>query len=428
MIGENRKARLNLYIGSLVGLAVGDALGTTLEFMPPGTFASISDMVGGGPFDLLPGQWTDDTSMALCLAESLVEYQGFNPKDQMERYVRWYKNGHLSSTGTCFDIGTSTELALKKHIATGKPFCGTTDEFSAGNGSIMRLAPVPLFFASDPIQAIKHCAISSKTTHNNAECIDACKLLGALILGAVWKESKEEILSPFYHPVNGYWSKDPLTPKITEIAKGSYKRKEPPKIKGSGYVVDSLEAALWAFYKTESFREGALLAVNLGDDADTTGAVYGQLAGAFYGVEGIPTEWINKVAHYPIIEMLATRLYQQPCSIRTEVHRCPDEILYEKWITGSDKLFRLYLAVSDKYCFIFEVFDVKDPNTITDYIKIPYLNNHEINKGLVVISGKYPEIESYAEELFHILNYSNDEGADERQLTLKELRKKILGY
>ncbi|MBP2628259.1 MAG: ADP-ribosylglycohydrolase [Firmicutes bacterium] len=428
MIIEKRKERLNLYIGSLVGLAVGDALGTTLEFMPPGTFAPITNMVGGGPFDLLPGQWTDDTSMALCLAESLVEYGGFNPKDQMERYVRWYQNGYLSSSGTCFDIGISTELALQKYIATGKPFCGTKDEFSAGNGSIMRLAPVPLFFASDPIQAMKHCAISSRTTHGNQECIDACKLLGALILGVVWKASKEEILSPFYHPVTGYWAKNPLVPKIAEIAKGSYKRKEPPEIKGSGYVVDSLEAALWAFYKTESFREGALLAVNLGDDADTTGAVYGQLAGSFYGVEEIPTEWIGKLAHYSTIEMLATKLYQQPYSISVEVHRCPDEILYEKWITGTHKIFRLYLAVSDEYCFIFEVFDANDPKTIIDYIKIPYLNNHEINKGLVVISGKYPETESYAEELFHILNYSNYGCTDEKQLTLKELRKKILGH
>ena len=425
MISENNKERLNLYIGSLVGLAVGDALGTTLEFMPPGTFTPITNIVGGGPFDLIPGQWTDDTSMALCLAESLVEYNGFNPKDQMERYVRWYQNGYLSSTGTCFDIGDSTELALQKYISTGKLFCGSNDEFSAGNGSIMRLAPIPLFFASDPIQAIKHCAISSKTTHSHPECIDACKLLGALIIGAVWKASKEEILSSFYHPVKGYWAKDPITPKIAEIAKGSYKRKEPPEIKGSGYVVDSLEAALWAFYKTKSFREGALLAVNLGDDADTTGAVYGQLAGAFYGVEEIPTQWIKKITHYSTIEMLATKLYQQPHSISVDVNRRPDEILYEKHIAGIHKIFRLYLAESDEYCFIFEVFDINDANIIIDYSKISYQNEYEVNRCLVSISHRYPEIASYAEEVFNIFNYKNYKITDKRRLTLKELREKF---
>ena len=99
------------YRGALLGLAVGDALGTTLEFKRPGSFAPITDMVGGGPFGLKPGQWTDDTSMALCLAESLVECRGFDPVDQLRRYCRWYREGHLSSTGRCFDIGNTTRAA-----------------------------------------------------------------------------------------------------------------------------------------------------------------------------------------------------------------------------------------------------------------------------------------------------------------------------
>jgi ADP-ribosyl-[dinitrogen reductase] hydrolase len=130
--------------GCLLGLAVGDALGTTLEFKPPGTFTPITDMLGGGPFNLKPGQWTDDTSLALCLAESLIECRGFNPKDQMERYVRWWKEGHLSSTGTCFDIGNTTRAALSAFLKTGNPMSGPTDAYSAGNGSLMRLAPARL--------------------------------------------------------------------------------------------------------------------------------------------------------------------------------------------------------------------------------------------------------------------------------------------
>jgi hypothetical protein len=134
------------YRGALLGLAVGDALGTTLEFKAPGTFKPVTDMVGGGPFGLKPGQWTDDTSMALCLAESLIEKRGFDPKDQMDRYCRRWKEGYLSSTGTCFDIGITVRTALAHYLRTGEPFAGSTDPFTAGNGSLMRLAPVPLAY------------------------------------------------------------------------------------------------------------------------------------------------------------------------------------------------------------------------------------------------------------------------------------------
>lgn len=143
--------------GCLVGLAIGDALGTSIEFSLPGTFAPITDMLGGGPFHLLPGQWTDDTSMALCLAESLVECQGFDPIDQLKRYTLWSQEGHLSSNGRCFDIGGTVRQALRRFRQTGEPICGSTDPSTAGNGSLMRLAPVPMFFADQPVQAIEVC-------------------------------------------------------------------------------------------------------------------------------------------------------------------------------------------------------------------------------------------------------------------------------
>ncbi len=276
------------YRGCLKGLAVGDALGTTLEFKPPGTFAPLTDMVGGGPFGLEPGQWTDDTSMALCLAESLLECRGFDPRDQLERYVRWHRKGHLSSTGTCFDIGNTVAAALRRFEQTGAPDCGSTHPQAAGNGSIMRLAPVPLYFARDPSAAVTRAADSSRTTHGAAEAVDACRYLAALIVGALDGASRDELLSDNYSPAPGLWDAEPLSPRIAEIASGSFRRRQPPDIRGTGYVVQSLEAALWAFDRGSSFRDGALLAVNLGDDADTTGAVYGQLAGAYYGEPGIP--------------------------------------------------------------------------------------------------------------------------------------------
>jgi ADP-ribosylglycohydrolase len=298
------------YRGALLGLATGDALGTTLEFEAPGSFQPLMDLVGGGPFNLKPGQWTDDTSMALCLAESLIECRGFDPVDQLRRYVRWWRTGHLSSTGTCFDIGMTTSTALHRFEKTGEAYCGSSCSNAAGNGSIMRLAPVPMFFARNPQQAIEKCAESSRTTHGAQEAVDACRYLGGLIVGALNDVGKDELLSAQYSPVRGYWQKHPLTMEIAEVAEGSFMRREPPEIEGSGYCVRSLESALWALHKTDNFRDGCLLAVNLGDDADTTGAVYGQLAGAYYGEQEIPIEWLDRLSLRDVIGSFAERLYE----------------------------------------------------------------------------------------------------------------------
>jgi ADP-ribosyl-[dinitrogen reductase] hydrolase len=294
--------------GALVGLAVGDALGTTLEFRSPGTFEPITDMVGGGPFGLEPGQWTDDTSMALCLAESLVESGGFDPHDQLRRYVRWYREGHHSVTGACFDIGTTTRAALERFERTGEAAATASGRFSAGNGSIMRLAPVPIAFAKVPAEAIRLSGESSRTTHALPECVDACRYLGGLIVGALHGVGKDELLSPRWSPVPGSWVEAPLHPTIDAVAAGSFRTKSPPDIRGRGYVVDTLEAALWAFASTESFEEGALEVVNLGDDADTTGAVYGQVAGAHYGVASLPPQWLALLAKRELLERLADAL------------------------------------------------------------------------------------------------------------------------
>ncbi len=293
---------MDRWLGCLLGLAAGDALGTTLEFRPPGTFEPISDIVGGGPFGLKAGEWTDDTSMALCLAASIVETGGFDPVDQLTRYVRWWREGYMSSTGTCFDIGNATSAALSRFGRTGDPDSGSTDPQTAGNGSLMRLAPVPLAFASDPERAVALAGESSRTTHGAVECVDACRYYAALIVEALHGSSKRDLLAPRRFD-------EPLAPKIAAVAGGSFLEKEPPAIRGTGYVVDALEAALWAFARSESFEEGALLAVNLGDDADTTGAIYGQLAGAFYGASGIPERWRAKLALRELIESLAIGLH-----------------------------------------------------------------------------------------------------------------------
>ena len=270
-------------------------------------------MVGGGLFNLKPGQWTDDTSMALCLATSLLEKGRFDPTDQMQRYVRWRDHGYLSSTGTCFDIGVTVSQALRRFVETGEPYAGSSNPHSAGNGSLMRLAPVPMFYAHDAAAAIERSADSSRTTHGAEEAVDACRYFGGLLVGALQGVDKELLLSPCYCPVEGLWERSPLAIRIAEVAGGSFKRREPPHIRGTGYVVESMEAALWAFHKSQDFRHGALLAANLGDDADTTAAIYGQLAGAHYGVAGIPAEWRTLLEMRADITSMADRLYEQSC-------------------------------------------------------------------------------------------------------------------
>ena len=291
--------------GAILGLAAGDALGTTLEFESPGDFTPITDMIGGGPFRLQPGEWTDDTSMALCLAESLLATGKNDPNDQMQRYVRWWRDGYRSSNGRCFDIGNTVRGALERFERTGDPIQGSTDPNMLANGSLMRLAPVPCIYWRDQRVAARESAESSRTTHGAPLVLDACRYFGALIAGAVGGASKSELLHEDYG--KSLWE-SPLHPEILEIAQGSFKRKSPPEIRGTGKVTHSLEAALWALHHGNDFREGALLAVNLGDDADTTGAIYGQIAGALYGEDGIPGEWRARLAQPLILNDIAERL------------------------------------------------------------------------------------------------------------------------
>ena len=269
-------------------------------------------MHGCGTFNLAPGQWTDDTSMALCLAESLIECQDFNPYDQMERYLKWFREGYLSSTGSCFDIGNTIRGALMRFESSGQPYSGSTDPYIAGNGSIMRLAPVPMFYARDAQMAIEKSSDSSRTTHGATAAVDACRYFGGLLVGALNGIPKGVLLSQLFSPVKGYLDAAPLTSEINEIASGSFKQRHPPQIRGPGYVVQALEAALWACYTTNTFLEGCLAAVNLGEDADTTGAVFGQLAGAYYGEREIPESWQSKLTFRDLIISYAERLFSSP--------------------------------------------------------------------------------------------------------------------
>ena len=287
--------------GCLLGLAAGDALGAAVEFQSRDTFPPLTGMVGGGVFALAPGQWTDDTSMALCLATSLVACGGFDPADQMRRYWAWYQDGYLSSTGRCFDIGNATRQALHRYRASGDPFSGSTDAHSAGNGSIMRLAPVPMFYCADQTKLLHFAGESSRTTHAAAECIDACRLLADILGRALAGKPKAEVLLGSAPDVAA-------APAIRAIGRGDYRRKPRAVIEGTGYVGASLEAALWCFYTTDSYAAAVLAAANLGDDADTTAAVCGQVAGAYYGAQAIPAAWRRQLTLHDEIVALADAL------------------------------------------------------------------------------------------------------------------------
>jgi ADP-ribosyl-[dinitrogen reductase] hydrolase len=292
---------LNRYRGCLLGLATGDAVGTTVEFQPRGSFPPVTDMTGGGVFGLQPGQWTDDTSMALCLAASLLECGGFDAEDQMRRYLRWYDEGYYSSTGKCFDIGGATREALERFRTSGKPMSGSTNPAKAGNGSLMRLAPAVMFYAANRAQARLYAEKSSRTTHAAKECLEGCILFADMLAQALNGAGKERLL--FDNCTDKIRSE-----KLLAIASGAYREKSVGHIRGSGYVADCLEAALWCFWTTDSFEQAVLAAANLGDDADTTAAVCGQIAGAFYGAAGIPAHWLERLHRREEITILAEQL------------------------------------------------------------------------------------------------------------------------
>ena len=345
--------------GSLFGLLLCDSLGAAVECQSRGSFDPVKTLRGGGKFQLKPGQFTDDGSMALCLAVALLGSETNTPiahpsVAQMNLYRRWYEAGYLSSTGECFDIGITVRTALNTFIfhcdqAEGNPFIsaaayyGKASRNASGNGSLMRLAPVPLLYYHDPLRTMNEAENSSKTTHASSLCLDSCKVYTALIIGALQGATKEELLNSdeLYVPAglpNDYWTRSttsPLEPAVIAVMAGSYKHRHPPEIKASGFVIETMEAALWAFFHTSSFEEGALAAVNLGDDADTVGAVYGMRAGAYYGVTAIPTEWRENCSFQGLVQTIVDeiRLQSQQLTAPAEKKAAPSNqpsLVYRK--------------------------------------------------------------------------------------------------
>ncbi|MCB2051355.1 MAG: ADP-ribosylglycohydrolase family protein [Novosphingobium sp.] len=285
-------------LGAMLGLAIGDALGTTLEFSARDTRPRLINMLGGGPFALKSGQWTDDTAMALALMESLTRNANFDEADLMTRFVAWHEQGTYSCTGSCFDIGGTVREALRRYKASGNPIAGATDPMSAGNGSLMRLAPVAIRHWRERSVMRDVAARQSRTTHGAPEAVDACVAFAELLADAIEGRPRSQVMRPRDYPWAG---------NIAPIMAGSWRGKCRDAVHASGYVAHSLEAALWCVGRTSNFSDAVLLAANLGEDADTTAAITGQLAGALYGRDGIPPEWRNKLAWADKFEDLVSK-------------------------------------------------------------------------------------------------------------------------
>jgi len=309
-------AKIDRARGALIGLAVGDALGAAVEFRSPGSFSPVTGFRNGGPHGLEAGEWTDDTSMALALADSIASV-GWDLNDQAERYVEWWKTGKYSVNGHCFDIGITTRSALATYSATkNASTSGIPSEEASGNGSIMRLAPLPIRYAylyPNQVNELSRLAgESSLPTHASDQCVSACRYLATMLAALIHGEERKKVLSPDWRPLQQLNQARPLHSLIHEVASGSFRDKQPPAIQGSGWVVKSLEASLWAFQNADSFEEAVLNAVNLGDDADTTGAICGQLAGAYWGESKIPESLRSGLARNDLLENALTGILVEP--------------------------------------------------------------------------------------------------------------------
>lgn len=287
-------------IGAVLGLAVGDAIGTTLEFETRDTYPHLTDMIGGGPFRLQPGEWTDDTSMALALIDSLIENPKLDESDLMRRFFSWYDGGKYSVRDRCFDIGVTTRQALCLWEKTGNPIAGATTPNAAGNGSLMRLAPVAVRHWNNRDMLYDVAARQSRTTHGATEAVDACIAFADLLAKAIAGQPRSKLLAG---------RETVYAPTVAAIIAGSWRRKRRHEVCSTGYVLHALEAALWCVARSSSFAQAVLLAANLGEDADTTAAITGQLAGAVYGASGIPRQWLDRLAWQELITARTEALF-----------------------------------------------------------------------------------------------------------------------
>ncbi|MDO5554228.1 MAG: ADP-ribosylglycohydrolase family protein [Planctomycetia bacterium] len=272
MVPDKKKEIRDRMKGLFWGLVVGDCLGSPIQFTTKDGHATITDMVPCKTFHTPAGHWTDDSSLAFCIADSYVRLERYDLRDIAMNFVRWYKEGFWSSMPYAFDIGGATETAIDAISRTGQLKNG--EEASQGNGSLMRLAPSFLMNYGAGDNALVH--EISDLTHNST-------VVRAIV---------DQMVQVLTEHIEGHRT----------VLRSKYTARE--SVNNSGWVVSTFHAALWALEQSTGFEQGMLLAVNLGGDADTIGAVYGQIAGALYGYEAIPERWLGAIKDRDRIDLL----------------------------------------------------------------------------------------------------------------------------
>ena len=300
-------------LGAFWGLAVGDAMGAPVEFLTPGTFPKVTGYQPSPRFGLDPGAWTDDTIMAVCMAESIIAEGGYDSFAVMQDYVDWMVRGHNSPNGTCFDIGIQTARALRQFRAI--PAIAESTE-SAGNGTIMRLAPAVIAsHDSPPDEAARLFEISARDTHNSDLAAEATVLFGMILRNLMEGTSFRESLVLAAETTERHLKERGLPSQL--VAETVYAFDD-EAANNSGFVIPSLGTAIWAVRSTDTFEDAVLTAVNLGDDADTVAAITGQMAGALYGAGAIPEEWVADLHRRDdLVEMTAGLLGGKGIVLRT---------------------------------------------------------------------------------------------------------------
>jgi ADP-ribosyl-[dinitrogen reductase] hydrolase len=346
----------NKFHGCLMGLAVGDALGGPLEFSDRDGICSFTEMEGNFHYNLPAGCWTDKTAEMLCVSESLIENQTFDHDDFLTKYHQFIMNGHLAPFGKPLELTQYikiTALKIGLHLKYRKPLppiINPDDYHQIDCEPLYRIAPIVLAYYNQPLICMEHIENMSKTTHISQMCADACKFYASLMIGALMGVSKNTLLSSHFNimDVTTYGSLKynkithdflknctdtllicddnknsqkitckstkksefihSLFPSISDLLKGLYKNKKRGQIRSDNQIVHCLEAALWAFYSTDNFEDGCILAINLGLSSNAIGAIYGQLAGIYYGFTQIPQRWLTKLHRFKYLYEISQNL------------------------------------------------------------------------------------------------------------------------
>jgi len=304
----------NIYKDVLFGVAVGDALGVPVEFHPREELQKdpVTGMRGYGTHGQPPGTWSDDSSLTFCLAEALTE--GFDLNVIGQNFVRWHRKGYWSAHGKIFDIGGITWRALSRiHSGVAPEMAGDDGDWSNGNGSLMRILPLLFYIAGKPpAERYRITQQVSALTHRHVRSVISCficlEFAGYIISGMDKNEAYTSLRSLTPGLLESFGISQEEIRHFDRILRKNIFSLHPEEIASDGYVVHTLEAALWCVMKTSSYSKAVLKAVNLGRDTDTTAAVAGGLAGLIYGYESIPEEWMSVIARRKEIEKLAEKL------------------------------------------------------------------------------------------------------------------------